>query len=92
MKNRTKRKSLLDGYQLPGFRTGARLKGRFSDRNALVICLSRRQKKHFAAYAERHISPSTISTSNRREISARVDAEFTWSLNNGASIAKPAAL
>lgn len=39
------KKSLLDAYQFPGFKTHKAAKGKFGDKHALVLTLSRRSKK-----------------------------------------------
>jgi len=88
MKNGPPRKSLLDGYRFPGFKAHARIKGNFGDPLALVITLSRRQKKRSAAYAERFTGLSTTSDPSRHGISVRAGAEFTSNLISAGSTAR----
>jgi len=88
MKNGQSRKSLLDGYRFPGFKAHARIKGCFGDPLALVITLSRRQKKRSAGYAERLTGLSTTSDPGRRAISARAGAECTSNLISAESTAR----
>lgn len=45
MQKKSSKKSLLDAYQFPGFRTSKAAKGMFGDKVALVLTLSRRSKK-----------------------------------------------
>jgi hypothetical protein len=59
MKNHRK-KSLLDGYIFPGFKTNFRAKGLFGDQSAIVLQLSRRQKKLYAVDAARLTSLTMI--------------------------------
>jgi hypothetical protein len=79
MKKRTSRKSLLDGYRFPGFRTYSRVKGLFGDSTAIVIILSRRQKKRSAENAAPFIARFTIARPSLRETSAPVAGGYTWS-------------
>jgi hypothetical protein len=51
MRKPRSKKSLLDAYRVPGFSTTSNIKGRFGDPTALVITLTRRQKKRFAVIA-----------------------------------------
>ncbi len=81
MKKRTSKKSLFDGYQFPGFRTCSRVKGLFGDRTAIVITLSRRQKKRSAADATPFITRFTIAKPGARETSVPAVGAFTWSSN-----------
>jgi hypothetical protein len=83
MKKSRSRKSLLDGYRVPGFRTHSRIKGRFGDKSALVITLSRRQKKRYAANVERSTGPIMTAARARRETSAPVDVACSWNSSNG---------
>jgi hypothetical protein len=61
MEKSLSRVSLLDGYRFPGFRTRARVKQHDRDPMALVIALTRTQKKRHAADAEKTISVSTTA-------------------------------
>lgn len=90
MKNGPPRKSLLDGYRFPGFKAHARIKGCFGDPLALVITLSRRQKKRSAEYAERFTGLSTTSGPGNRATSAPAGAECTSNLIFAGSIARHA--
>jgi len=88
MKKRTSRKSILDGYRVPGFQTLSRVKGRFGDQSALVVTLSRRQKKLFAAVAARFTELFTIADFVRHEISVPAAGACTLNLNFAVSIAR----
>jgi hypothetical protein len=45
MRKKPSTKSLLDAYQFSGFKTSKAAKGKFGDKNALVLSLARRSKK-----------------------------------------------
>lgn len=55
MRKKPSKKSLLDAYQFPGFKTSKSAKGKFGDKNALVLSLIRRSKKASAPSAENFI-------------------------------------
>lgn len=78
MKAQLPGKSLLDGYRIPGFRTRARVKGRFGDRSALVVTLSRLQKKRRVVCVERCIARSMIAVLDRLGTSVPVADECIW--------------
>ena len=46
-----KKRSLYDAYHFPGFKPQRRVSGIFGDPNALVIRLTRQEKKQFVALA-----------------------------------------
>lgn len=91
MKKLPSKKSLLDGYQVAGFRTNSRVKGRFGDRPAVVIKLSRRRKKRHAADVVPCTGVSTIDVPGRRGISALEVDGCILNLNSVALIARFAA-
>ncbi len=88
MKNGVSKKSLLDGYHVPGFRTLCRVKGRFGDRSALVVNLIRRQKKQSVADVAPHTAFSTIVAHGRRETLALVGGVYILSSSFDESIAR----
>jgi len=83
MKKWLRRKSLLDAYRIPDFRTCNRVKGLFGDKTSLVITLSRRQKKPFAVSAQLSITRFTIARRSLRETSVLVDDVCIWNSNIG---------
>lgn len=61
MIKKSSKKSLLDAYQFPGFRTSKVVKGLFGDKNALVLTLSRRSKKVSVLNAQEFIEAGTTA-------------------------------
>lgn len=88
MKKPEVRKSLLDGYRVTGFRTKARVKGRFGDPSALVITLSRRQKKRAVEGVAPSIVGTTIGVLGRYEILVPGVGECILSSISGGSSAE----
>jgi hypothetical protein len=83
--------SLLDGYRIAGFRTRARIKQHDRDPMALVIALTRRQKKPCVAGAAKSISVSTTERLASRAICPAEIGAFISNTSCAASIARPVA-
>jgi len=87
MSKKPSKKSLLDAYQFPGFRTGKAAKGMFGDKNALVLTLSRRSKKVCASNAANSIGAVTTERLDWFEICHPVIGACTWKSKPGACLA-----
>jgi hypothetical protein len=87
MLKKTSKKSLLDAYQFDGFKTGKLAKGKFGDKTALVLSLSRRSKKVCAGNAAASIVVGTTGRSRRSVICRAVIAAFISSLKSDVSAA-----
>ena len=74
MENRADTQTLLDAYRTPGFQTRARVDSYALEPPAFVITLERRQKKRFAAAAEK---PFPASTTGGGAVRAILDAATT---------------
>lgn len=86
-----RKKTLYDAYRFPGFTPGREVKGRFGDRTALVIQLTRRSKKQRAGRVARFEAAGTIADGGTSAISpAAIDA-CTSKWTSVASIAERAA-
>ena len=87
-----RKKTLYDAYRFPGFTPGREVKGRFGDRTALVIRLTRRSKKRPVEPAAPCGTAGTIAAAGTSGISpAAIDA-CTSKWTSVASIAERAAL
>lgn len=82
-----RKKTLYDAYRFPGFTPGREVKGRFGDRTALVIPLTRRSKKRRAGRAARFGTAGTIAASDTSAISPAAIGACTWKWTCGASTA-----
>lgn len=80
MFKKTSKKSLLDAYQFEQFKTGKVAKGRFGDRTALVLPLTRRSKKAYAPSVAGGIAAGTIERSRRSVIYPVGTVAFIWNL------------
>ncbi len=78
-------KKLLDAYTFPGFRPLAVVKGKFGDNKARIITLVRRQKKLYAAVAERLIKAFTTTKPDWSGICHAAMPGFIWNLRCGGS-------
>lgn len=68
----------------------AKIKGIFGDPKARVITLRRRQKKQYAAVAERHIEAITTRRQDAYEICLVGMLEYIWKWKCGESNARGA--
>jgi len=82
-----KRRRLLDEYQFPGYRPRAGIRGVFGDPRARVIQLKRRQKKRYAAVAERSIGVITTRKCVGYGTCPLEMLGFTWRWRYGEFIA-----
>jgi hypothetical protein len=69
MAARPRKKTLYDAYRFPGFTPGREVKGRFGDRTALVIPLTRRSKKRRVGCAAPCTAAGTIADGDTSAIS-----------------------
>jgi hypothetical protein len=76
MENRADTQTLLDAYRTPGFRARAHVDSYALEPPAFVITLERRQKKPFAAAAEKLIPASTTGSGAGRAILAAATTKF----------------
>jgi hypothetical protein len=83
MKNRRQKKSFIDAYCIPDFKTCKRVKGLFGDKTSLVVTLLRRQKKPFAVSAQPVITRFTIAKGSLRGTSVPVDDVCIWNSSIG---------
>jgi len=72
-------KSLFDAYQFDKFKTGKLAKGRFGDKTALVLSLSRRSKKVYAGNVIAGTAVGMIENLRVHETFQVVTAVFMWS-------------
>lgn len=86
-----RKKTLYDAYRFPGFTPGRVVKGRFGDRTALVIRLTRRSKKRHAVSAGPSAAVGTISGLAGCGTFPAEIAGSTWSWSFAGSIAGSAA-
>lgn len=91
MKKADELKSLVDEYRVPGFRTRAHVTGDAKDPSAFALTLVRRQKKPYAAAAERHIAAFTVDESDACVISIAESGRSTSYLSFAALTASGAA-
>lgn len=80
---RTKR--LLDEYRFPGFRSVAKIKGKFGDSQARIIALKRRQKKRHVAVAEQFIKAIMTTRPDLFVIYHVVASGFIWKWTSAES-------
>lgn len=80
------KKSLLDAYRFDNFKTGKMAKGRFGDKTALVLSLSRRSKKVCVSNVALGTGVGTTGKSNRSEIYRAAIAAFTLSSRSGVFV------
>jgi hypothetical protein len=76
MEKHPDKKSLLDAYRVPGFRTRARVGGIDLKAPVFVITLVRRQKKRFAADAANPVAAFTTTAGIGRAILAAAGERF----------------
>ena len=81
------KKSLLDAYQFDKFRTGKLAKGKFGDKNALMLLLSRRSKKVCALNVAAGTAGGMIARLKSFEIYPAVTAVFILSSRLGVFVA-----
>ena len=87
MVKKSSKKSLLDAYQFDNFKTCKAAKGRFGDKAALVLSLSRRSKKVCAPNVTVGIEAGTIENSRWFAICRAATGGFTWSSRLGGFVA-----
>jgi hypothetical protein len=86
-----RKKTLYDAYRFPGFTPGREVKGRFGDRTALVIPLTRRSKKRPAGRAAWFGTAGTIAAPDTSAISPAATGVCTSRWTSVASTAGGAA-
>lgn len=78
---------IKDIYSLPGFRAAARVRPYPFDPYGLIITLTRRQKKRFAAAAAMSCAGSATAERIRSGIWMALPDTYIWNLNTAGSIA-----
>jgi hypothetical protein len=91
MSTKLRKKTLYDAYRFPGFTPEREVKGRFGDRTALVIRLTRRSKKRHAGRAAPSGAAGTIVGLGTFAISPAATAVFSSWWTSAASTAGSAA-
>jgi len=87
MSKARRRRELRDVYRFPGFVPGARVRGVFGDRTAVVVSLARREKKRRAASVVAGIGATTINVFDASEICRAATSGCTWRWSFGGSSA-----
>jgi hypothetical protein len=83
MVKKASKKSLIDAYQFDNFKTCKAAKGRFGDKTALVLLLSRRSKKVYAPNVAFGTGAGTTERSRWSGICRAATGEFIWSSRLG---------
>jgi hypothetical protein len=84
MVKKASKKSLIDAYRFDNFKTCKVAKGRFGDKTALVLSLSRRSKKVYAPSVVFGTEVGTTESSRWSGICRAATGEFIWNLRFGA--------
>jgi len=87
MSTKLRKKTLYDAYRFPGFTPEREVKGRFGDRTALVIRLTRRSKKRHAGLAAPCVAAGTTGGLDISAISPAATAAFSSWWTSAASTA-----
>ncbi len=91
MKNQANKKALLAAYRVPGFRAQARVDSYDDHLRIFVITLTRRQKKRYAAAAEKDTAVFTTGAGIVRVVLTVATARSTSILRCVAWIVRRAA-
>jgi hypothetical protein len=78
---------IKDIYSLPGFRAAARVKPHLFDPYGLIVTLTRRKKKWFAAAAAMSCADSVTVERTRSGTWTARPGTYIWNLNTAGSIA-----